>query len=142
MEITEVRVFMRNSQEGKLRAYASITLDNCFIIRDLKVIDGKKGLFIAMPSRKLRQPCLKCGHPNVIGSKFCNACGAPVESVLPKINASMPTREGEAHQEVHKDIAHPISVETRNYVQKTVLEAYEKEKAKSTPGLNIGESQV
>ena len=135
MEITEVRVFMRNEKEGKLRAYATITLDNCFIIRDLKVIEGKKGLFVAMPSRKLRQGCKKCGHPNVFGSKFCNNCGGPVE-VSPKAEANPGSSEGEIRQETHKDIAHPITVETRDYIQGKILESYEREKA------NAGESSI
>ena len=127
MEITEVKVFMRNSKEGKLRAYASITLDNCFIVRDLKVIDGKKGLFVAMPSRKLRQACSKCGHPNAIGSKFCNDCGS---AIVQRETVYRERGEGEARQETHRDIAHPISVETRDYVQKKVMEVYEKEKTR------------
>jgi len=130
VEITEVRVFMRNSKEGKLRAYVSITLDNCFIVRDLKVIQGKKGLFVAMPSRKLRQACSKCGHPNVFGSKFCNNCGSSIEAAFRKETVYAEKPDGESRQDTHKDIAHPISVETRDYVQKIVLEAYEKEKAK------------
>ena len=130
MEITEVKVFMRNSKEGKLRAYASITLDNCFIVRDLKVIDGKKGLFVAMPSRKLRQACSKCGHANVIGSKFCNDCGSAIVLVPRRETVYRERGEGETRQETHRDIAHPISVETRDYVQKKVMEVYEKEKAR------------
>lgn len=50
MEITDVKIFLRN--EEKLKAYATITLDDCFIVRDVKVIQGSNGLFIAMPSRK------------------------------------------------------------------------------------------
>lgn len=50
MEITDVKIFLRN--EDKLKAYATITFDDCFIVRDVKVIQGSNGLFIAMPSRK------------------------------------------------------------------------------------------
>ena len=50
MEITEVKVYPVN--EERLKAYASITIDNCFVIRDLKVILGHEGLFVAMPSKK------------------------------------------------------------------------------------------
>ncbi|MEA3369513.1 MAG: septation protein SpoVG family protein [Candidatus Ratteibacteria bacterium] len=131
VEITEVKVFMRNSKEGKLRAYASITMDNCFIVRDLKIIEGKKGLFVAMPSRKLRQACSKCGHPNVIGSKFCNDCGSAIEPAPRREIIHTERGEREARQDTHKDIAHPISVETRDYVQKKVMEVYEREKSKS-----------
>jgi stage V sporulation protein G len=50
MNITEVRVSLR--EDAKLKAFASITLDNCFVIRGLKIIEGKMGTFVAMPSRK------------------------------------------------------------------------------------------
>ena len=50
MEITEIRISLR--EDNKLKAFASITLDNCFVIRGLKIIEGAKGVFVAMPSRK------------------------------------------------------------------------------------------
>jgi stage V sporulation protein G len=50
MEITEVRFTLRN--EDRLKAYASITLDDCFVVRGIRVIAGNDGLFVAMPSRK------------------------------------------------------------------------------------------
>ncbi|MBO5503603.1 MAG: septation regulator SpoVG [Lachnospiraceae bacterium] len=51
MEITDVRV-RRIAKEGKMKAVASITIDNEFVVHDIKVIEGEKGLFIAMPSKK------------------------------------------------------------------------------------------
>ncbi len=50
MKITEIRVTLRN--DGKLKAFASITLDDCFVVRGLKVIEGNTGMFVAMPSRR------------------------------------------------------------------------------------------
>lgn len=50
MEITEVKVYPVN--EDRLKAYVTITIDNCFVIRDLKIIQGHDGLFVAMPSKK------------------------------------------------------------------------------------------
>lgn len=50
MKITEVKVFPVN--EDRLKAYVTITLDDCFVVRDLKVIQGTTGLFVAMPSKK------------------------------------------------------------------------------------------
>ena len=52
MQITDVRV-RRIEREGRMKAIVSITLDNEFVVHDIKVIDGEKGLFIAMPSRKV-----------------------------------------------------------------------------------------
>ena len=62
MEITEVRVFPVD--EDKLKAYVTITIDSCFVVRDLKIIDGTKGLFVAMPSKKRKDGSFKdTAHP-------------------------------------------------------------------------------
>lgn len=54
MKITEVKVFPAKEEGGRLKAYATIVFDDSFIVRDLKVIEGHKGLFVSMPSRKRR----------------------------------------------------------------------------------------
>jgi len=51
MQITEIRI-RKVAAEGKLKAYVTITFDNCFVVHNVKIIEGKTGLFIAMPSRK------------------------------------------------------------------------------------------
>jgi stage V sporulation protein G len=62
MEVTEVRVFPVD--EDKLRAYVTITIDNCFVVRDLKVIKGNNGLFVAMPSKKRKDGTFRdTAHP-------------------------------------------------------------------------------
>ena len=62
MKITEVNVFPVN--EERLKAYVSITIDDCFVVRDLKVIRGNTGLFVAMPSKKRRDGEFKdIAHP-------------------------------------------------------------------------------
>ena len=124
MNITEVRVYRRNDPDKKLRAFATITFDNCFVVRDVKIIEGSKGLFVAMPSRRLREPCVKCGHRGDMGSHFCSQCGSAM---------SIHRDERAEHDEGsrrgdHKDIAHPITPEFREYIQKKVLEAYQNEK--------------
>jgi len=126
MEITEVRVFLKDSPDKKLKAYATVTFDNAFVVRNIKVIEGTSGLFIAMPSRKIKQPCPKCNFKNEARSKYCNQCG----SQLPFVSRP-PTQEAATNnaQLEHKDIAHPITQSFREYLQKRVLEAYEQEKA-------------
>lgn len=57
MEITEVKVFPAN--EGKLKAYATMVFDNCFIVRDMKIIQSDKGLFVSMPSRRKKDGSFK-----------------------------------------------------------------------------------
>ena len=62
MEITEVRVFPVN--EEKLKAFVTITIDDCFVVRDLKVIEGNNGLFVAMPSKKRKDGTFRdTAHP-------------------------------------------------------------------------------
>ncbi len=62
MQVTEVRVYPVD--EEKLKAFVTITLDDCFVIRDLKIISGNKGLFVAMPSRKRKDGTYKdTAHP-------------------------------------------------------------------------------
>lgn len=62
MKITEVRVFPVS--EERLKAYATITFDDCFVVRDLKIIHGNTGLFVAMPSKKRKDGSFKdTAHP-------------------------------------------------------------------------------
>ena len=79
MEITDVRIRLVQKDDSKMKAVA--TIDGCFVIHDIKIIEGNDGPFIAMPSRK--------------------------------------STDG-----TYKDIAHPINSETRDYIIKTVLEAF------------------
>ena len=82
MQITDVRV-RKITKEGKMRAIVSITLDNEFVVHDIKVIEGEKGMFIAMPSKRVS--------------------------------------DGE-----YRDIAHPINSDTRDEIQRIILESYDK----------------
>lgn len=52
MDITEIRIRKHRSEDGKLRAFASVVFDNAFVVHDLKIVEGSRGLFVAMPSRK------------------------------------------------------------------------------------------
>ena len=62
MEITDVQIFLAN--EDKLKAYVTITLDNCFVVRDLKVIQGLSGFFVAMPAKKRKDGSFRdIAHP-------------------------------------------------------------------------------
>lgn len=121
MEITEVKVILKEGADKKLKAYATLTLDNSFVVRNVKVIKGNKGLFVAMPSRKMREACPKCNYKNTIRSKYCNQCGSSLPAYAPR-EMSQDTRQSE-----HRDIAHPITLECREYIQKKVLDAYETE---------------
>ena len=62
MKITEIKIYPANV--GKLKAYATMVIENCFIIRDLKVIESEKGMFVSMPSRRKKDGTFKdIAHP-------------------------------------------------------------------------------
>jgi stage V sporulation protein G len=89
MNITDVKVFIRDSKQ--LKAFVNIVIDDAFIIRNIKVIEGENGLFVAMPSRR-------------IGT-------------------------GE-----YRDIAHPINTDTRNMIEKAIIEKYKEALQQSLSG--------
>ncbi|MFH1878075.1 MAG: septation protein SpoVG family protein [Candidatus Omnitrophota bacterium] len=120
MKITEVRIFPTESKDGKLKAFATMTFDDWFVVRNVKVIQGNNGLFVAMPSRKAMDPCPKCNFKNVRGSKYCNQCGSDMG---PRQEANDSRKGGN-----HMDIAHPITQDCRVYIQDMILEAHNKEK--------------
>ena len=122
MEITEIRVFLKEGQDKKLKAYTTVTFDNAFVVRNIKVIQGSNGLFIAMPSRKLKSPCPKCNFKNEVGSRFCNHCGAGLPA-----HDRLVTPADVGSQSEHRDIAHPVTQHFREYLQAKILEAYKKE---------------
>ncbi|MCC6277612.1 MAG: septation regulator SpoVG [Oligoflexia bacterium] len=90
MEITEVKVFAVN--EERLKAYVTITIDGCFVIRDLKVINGNNGLFVAMPSKKRKDGQFKdiC-HPlnNETREKIENKIFEVYEEELKKMGQTL-----------------------------------------------------
>ena len=112
MEITEVRI--SQMKKDKLKAFASVMFDGCFVVHDIKVIDGPNGLLVCMPSKKAQIECPKCRQKIHSGSMFCPLCGERV----PIAAASYDRKKD------HRDIAHPINDEFRRYISTEVLEAY------------------
>ena len=123
MEISEVRVKLVSNSKERLRAFCSITIENEFVIRDLKIIDGLNGTFVAMPSRKLADRCPKCGYKNHLRAHFCNECGKE----LGEQRGKRATKRGK----LHADIAHPINADCRERIQGIVIGAFEEELEKS-----------
>ena len=128
MEISEVRVKMVANKDDRLKAFCSMTLDNDFVVRDIKVIEGTGGLFVAMPSRKMSDHCEKCGSKNHLRAKFCNNCGGTLSENRAK-------QDVKGRMKLHADIAHPINAECRRRIQATIVEAFEDElKRSDEPG--------
>ncbi|MFO8014849.1 MAG: SpoVG family protein [Phycisphaerae bacterium] len=119
MKVTNVSVKLAPESADRLKAFCTMTLDDEFVVRDLKVIEGTSGLFVAMPSRKLTDHCPKCGGKNHLRAKFCNDCGA-------KLGENRVSDE-DSQGKLHADIAHPINSDCRNRLQEVILDAYREE---------------
>jgi stage V sporulation protein G len=122
MEISDIRVKLIHQSKERLRAVCSVTFDDAFVVRDVKVVDGTSGTFVAMPSRKLSGHCPKCRHKNQIRARFCNECGG-------KLPPPRPPEDTNGRSRYHRDIAHPINTEFREMIQAKVLEAFQQELA-------------
>ena len=121
MNITEVSIKLVGGGAERLLAFCSITIDDAFVVRDLKLIDGPSGPFIAMPSRKLASHCGTCRTKNPLRSNFCNQCGSRLAV------AAGGTRPDDGRQRLYADIAHPINASCRDLIQRRVLTEYETE---------------
>ena len=119
LDITEIRIKLMEDSEDRLRAFCSITIDNCFVVRDLKIIDGSNGPFVAMPSRKLTGHCHRCNHKNHLRAAYCNHCGVKLQS---DSDSSY-----DSPQKLYADVAHPINSECRELIQKAVIDEFEAE---------------
>ena len=102
LEITEIRVKLTDDPRNKLKAYCSVTIDDAFVVRDLKIIEGSKGPFVAMPSRKLADHCPRCGHKNHMRSCYCNQCGS-------QLDPDRAPRDERGRARLHADLAHPMA---------------------------------
>ncbi len=120
MEITEVRIKLMEEPGERLKAFCSITFDDCFVIRDLKIIEGSTGPFVAMPSRKLTAHCPGCGMKNHLRSNYCNQCGRTLDS-------NQAIRQADGRAKLYADIAHPINSECREQIQDVVIAEFEAE---------------
>jgi stage V sporulation protein G len=127
IQVTEVRIKLASDEDDKLLGYCSVTLNDSFVIKDLKIIQGDGSPFIAMPSRKITDKCPKCGYKNHLRAKFCNECGAK----LPQNRAETDAR---GRAKLHFDLVHPIRSEVRDYVHRKIIEAFEQEAARIKSG--------
>ncbi|MDX1946227.1 MAG: SpoVG family protein [Pirellulaceae bacterium] len=120
MEITEVRIKLMEKSDDRLQAFCSVTFDNSFVVRDLKIIDGTNGPFVAMPSRKLTSHCHQCGSKNHLKAAYCNQCGA-------RQRDDRTVRDADGRAKLYADIAHPINSACREAIQTRVIAEFQTE---------------
>jgi stage V sporulation protein G len=132
----------RGGSGNRLKAFCSLTFDDAFVVRDVKLIEGNDGLFLAMPSRKLSDHCPSCREKNHLRARYCNQCGARLDE-----ERYLRYRSGNGHAghgghgnnggngnsrlKLHADVAHPINAACRQEVEREVLKAYWREVERS-----------
>lgn len=100
MEVTNVRIALKKT-EGTLRAYATVTFDDEFVVKDIKVTENENGLAMSMPRRKV------------------------------KLKEEVDENDPEVRAKLYKDIAHPINSQAREKIEKAIFAAYEEELKKA-----------
>jgi stage V sporulation protein G len=110
--------------DDRLQAFCSVTFDNSFAVRDLKIIEGVNGPFVAMPSRKLTAHCPQCGGKNHLRAAYCNQCGV-------RLKEDLSVKDQEGRTKLYADIAHPINSECREMIQEHVIAEFQKELQRS-----------
>lgn len=147
-EITDVKIRMveDSNDDPRLLAFCSIVLDGVFVIKDIKIIDGYRGVFMVMPSRKIMDRCRRCKSRNCLQSRFCSSCGVRqpegrdnCRECSGKGGYFGHEEEGSGREELwyqcdfcqgsglsmlYIDICHPISSPCRKMVQDAVLGKY------------------
>jgi stage V sporulation protein G len=114
MNITEVRIQLVERSAERLLAFCTVTFDDAFVVRDIRIVLGERGPFVAMPSRKHNSSCPRCHSKNTVASRFCNECGARLSNGM----------DGGGNRNRFMDIAHPINADSRREIEKVILDAY------------------
>jgi stage V sporulation protein G len=128
VQITEIRVKLAENHQERLLAFCTLTFDGAFVVRDVKIIEGPRGPFVAMPSRKVTARCPRCRDKNHMRANYCNACGERLEP-------SKLESETRQRPRLYVDIAHPINQRCRNQIEASCLEAFQDElKRSKQPG--------
>lgn len=127
--LSEIRIkLVAPVPNGRLLAFAQVTINDVLAIHDFKIIDGRDGIFLAFPSRKTTDKCPDCGCKNHLLAKYCNKCGDRLYDET--------QTEGEAdHRKLYMDVAHPVQTPFRQWITKEILDEYDREVERSkTPG--------
>lgn len=128
MEITEVRIRLLESRRDRLRAYATITFNNTFVVRDLRVIEGGRGIFVAMPSRRLADRCPRCACKNHLRAVYCNDCGA-------RLPTGRVQKDITGRPRLHCDVCHPVNKDARQQLEDVILNRFREENSRKKQGL-------
>jgi stage V sporulation protein G len=114
MIISEVHIQIVDPKpESRLLAYVLFVIDHQFVVHGAKIINGNKGIFVAMPSREIKFRCDNCGVRNARISRYCNGCGC-----------QFPIDPDFGRRDRYVDIVHPVHPDCRTMIQEAVKKAY------------------
>ena len=137
MLVTEVRIeivnddYYRECSPPVLRAVFSIVLDDCMVIHGLKLIEGERGSFLAMPNERKVSRCPDCHHKNPVVSCYCSYCG----TCLPGDRIDQLRCQEGGRTRLYTDILHPLTRDFRDYLTDMCRDAYRRELA--SPGSTL-----
>ncbi len=121
MRVTTVRIRMTHPeilQRDNVEAFCTAIIDDALAVRDIKIIRGKKGAFMAMPSRKKTERCKNCGCKNRFCAKFCGECG----DNLPFVTLT-------DDESPYADVVFPVSSAARKILEDAIMDSYRQERS-------------
>jgi stage V sporulation protein G len=111
MKITRVVVTPIAKKGSRLCGYASIVFDDVFQVKNIRLINGKEGIFIVFPNKETLRPCPKCKVMTSYRHKFCYNCGDELAVIIPAAT--------------YKDVCYPVTQEFHNVIAGAILAEYE-----------------
>ncbi len=112
MEITKINVKLVSKEKSRLKAYVSVVLDGCLEIRNIRIIQGKKDLFVVMPNKENFRTCPFCGSKTSWKDQYCKSCGKEISVIIPSVK--------------FKDIVRPLTSDFAKYFTDAILTEYKK----------------
>lgn len=122
MRITNVEISFDgvHSSNGRehLLGFSCVTFEHCFVVQDLRIINGDRGPFVSMPSRKLMDHCPQCRTKNHLRAKYCNNCGSRLSDDRIYINSLT------GKPKYYEDLVYPITQDFREYLEREIMRRY------------------
>ena len=130
MQITDIKLTLWEDRAGaaptKVRAFVSVVFDGRFVVHDIKIIEGLKGLYVVMPSRRLQDACPSCKAKTAFLDHFCPACGCQ----LAALEVRQPELDDRGRRKVFVDTCHPVNQSMRSELETAILARYHQESGK------------
>ena len=133
-DISDVKVVLVDPRgDSRLRAYASMTLNRCLAINEMRIIQGEHRMFVSMPDKPAKEYCPHCSHRNGCQARFCNSCGAVLPLIVPEFK--------------YHDLIAPLTQACRDLIEGAVIGEYsrmisEQPYEEGVPGTWVGERTV